>query len=471
MRRPSISLLVVLALACPARASEPNEPILEIVPPRAVATQQARIQTIVTSERIERVDFLLDGRVVDSDRKAPFSSRIDARMLTRAQHLEAIAFDGEGIELTRDQLPLDDFTTRLEISIPVLRELGNTDWWEVAAEVEHSLADSIDRVDFYRDDHFTASTRQAPFRARIPRDEDSAYLRAVAHLSDGGFAEGVRMLGSEAIEDATAVNLVEIYAMVSDRRGRPVTRLERDDFTLHEGDSARLPERFAVGDDVPLAVGLVLDRSGSMFSSMGRAKQAARVFLQQALDEHDRALLVDFASRPRLLQRQTGDVDRLLSRFDVIRSRGGSAVYDAVLFTLLRLESTPGRKALIVLTDGLDSGSQVTVDECAALARRAGVPIFVVSMGDRLEHRPSHRTFALDRLAEQSGGHVYTVADESAIEVAYAEIDQQLRGQYLLAFSTEAALAAAELDALRLSVSDERLRVRTILGGQIQIMD
>ena len=126
---------------------------------------------------------------------------------------------------------------------------------------------------------------------------------------------------------------------------------------------------------------------------------------------------------------------------------------------------------MIVLTDGLDSGSQVTVDECAALARRAGVPIFVVSMGDRLEHRPSHRTFALDRLAEQSGGHVYTVADESAIEVAYAEIDQQLRGQYLLAFSTEAALAAAELDALRLSVSDDRLRVRTILGGQIQIMD
>jgi len=293
----------------------------------------------------------------------------------------------------------------------------------------------------------------------------------VAHLQGGGFAEGVRLLEEGAVGDVMAVNLVEIYAMVSDRRGRPVTLLERADFTLHEGGRSRPPERFAIGDDVPLSVALVLDRSGSMFSSMGRAKQAARMFLRQALDEHDSALLVDFASRPRLLRDRTDDIDDLLRQFDAISSQGGSAVYDALLFSLLRLEATPGRKALIVLTDGLDSGSRSTIDECTTLARRSGVPIFVISMGDQLEHRPSHRTFALQRLAERSGGRVYTVDSESDVAAAYREIDQQLRGQYLLAFSTAAALGAAELDSLRLTVSDDRLRVRTLLGGQIQIMD
>lgn len=452
-------------------AAERDIPMIEIVPPRGVASDSLRVQTLVTSERIDRVDFVLDGRLHSSDHSFPFGTRIDARTLFGSEQLEAIAFDELGAEVTRDRLPLGDLPSSLRISISDVRELRGSGWWEVSAEVAHPSSSTIDRVDFYRDEHFAASTRREPFRARIPRGGDSTYLRAVAHLRDGGFAEGVRILEGGAIEDVLAVNLVELYAMVSDRRGRPVTRLAASDFSLHDGTRFRTPDRFAIGDDVPLSVALVLDSSGSMFSSMGRTKQAARLFLEQALDEHDEALLVDFATRPRLLQRRTNDVETLVERFDAISSRGGSAVYDAILFGLLQLEVAPGRKAMIVLTDGLDSGSRTTIDDCVAVARSSGVPVFVVSIGERLEHRPSHRTFALQRLAERSGGKVYEIAAEDQVPAAYREIDQQLRGQYLLTFSTATALSAAELDSLRLTISDDKLRVRAILGGQIQIMD
>ncbi len=470
----AVVVVAAFGFAAEVQAEGPSDtetaPVIEIVPlPRQSTT--TRIRTLVTSRLVRRVDFLLDGALIASDRRFPFSTEIKAPYAKGALSLQAIAFDAEGVEIARDELLFDIQPVDLTVAISSIRPLEGTDWLEVSAEVRHPPSTSISRVDFYRGNRFAASTTRRPFRVVIRRDDESTYLRAVAHLSEGGWAEGVRMLTHEGVADELAVNLVQIYAMVSDRGGTPVTGLEATDFEILLGTELQPLERFSVGDEVPLSLALVIDGSDSMFDVLDEAKKAARLFLEQALDRGDEALMIDFDLRPRLLQQRTSDVDELIKRFSDIQSHGGSAVYDAIIFGLLQLQKAPGRRVLVVLTDGLDSSSQFRPEDCVAFARKNGVPIFAVSMGERPDPRPSYRTHALRQIAERTGGRVYEISSADQIATAYNEIDLQLRGQYLLGFATEGALSVTELDDLSVRVPDSRFSVRTILGGQLQLMD
>ncbi|MDX1645010.1 MAG: VWA domain-containing protein, partial [Thermoanaerobaculia bacterium] len=303
----------------------------------------------------------------------------------------------------------------------------------------------------------------------IPRCEETPFLRAVAHTTDGRLAESVYMIDGTA--DSLSVSLVEIYAMVTDRTGRPVAGLEPAMFELHLGQRSLPIERFTEGDAVPLSLALVIDSSDSMFESMERAKGAAQQFLSQVLDVDDEVLLVDFDHRPRLLAGPTRQVDQLVERFGAIEPDGASAVYDGIAFALLQLRQAANRRALVVLTDGQDSGSRLTARECARLARRSGVPIFVLRHSSRPVSRLSHHVLALDELADSTGGAVYPILSEDDVDAAYEAIERQLRGQYLIAFEVEDALSPDDLATLAVRLGDQRLRVRTILGGQVRLTD
>ena len=448
-----------------------RKPMIEVVSIGLNNRGRLRIATLVTSAEIRRVDFLLDGELVGSDHKFPFGTVIEAPPETGVNRVEAVAMDGSGQELARDELVLHPEDSTLSVSVSNVRKLAEAGWLEIEAEVRHPPDNGVERVDFYRDDRYVASASNFPYQARFPSSAEDSYVRAVALTRTGALAEGVHLLNALGQTDSVSVRLVELYAMVTNRAGEPVIGLGRESFELLQGDEPRPIERFSEGDSVPLSLALVVDGSGSMHRSMERAKQSAEEFLHNVLDEGDEALLVDFDIRPRLLQGHTEDIETLISRFDEIRARGGSAVYDAILFGSLQLEGRRGRKALVVLTDGLDSDSRITTVECAHLARRAGVPIFALSLRDGTETLPSHRGLALRRLTQTTGGSTHEIRTPEDIGAAYRSIELQLRGQYLLGFSASRALTSDDLDRLAIRVADERLKVRTILGGQVRVMN
>jgi Ca-activated chloride channel family protein len=289
--------------------------------------------------------------------------------------------------------------------------------------------------------------------------------------------------------------------MVTTRAGTPVTGLPKESFALRRDGRTLAIERFSEGDDVPLDLALVIDGSGSMLDDMERAKRSAADFLLATLDTGDQALLVDFDARPRLLHGATEDVAGLVDRFDDIRSGGGSSIYDAILFAALQLDGATGRRALVVVTDGLDSGSRISPADCADATRHLGVPVFVLSLEGTRQAPPSHQKLKLRDLAVASGGGLFEVFGANDLRSAYEAIETQLRGQYLLGFSVAAPLTASELDSLTLDILDagdiadagqladgglgdrtvdrladrrpsgrssERLVVRTILGGRIR---
>lgn len=450
----------------------PDDPpaLLEILPPSPARSGRLRVETLVTTSEIRRVEFRLDGELIDQDRRFPFSTGVDAALCREARRLEAVGFDRAGAELARDVVLLEPVaSSEFSISFGEVRPLHGNGWLEVTAEVRLPQETSLERVDFYRGHRYSGSVASQPFRLRIPRCDEAPFLRAVAHSTDGRLVESVHVLGGHA--DALSVSLIEIYAMVTDRSGRPVAGLEREMFELYHGSRSLQIERFTEGDAVPLSLALVIDSSGSMFDSMERAKGAARRFLTQMLDPDDEVLLVDFDHRPRLLAPATRQVDRLVERFGDIESDGASAVYDGIAFALLQLRKASARRALVVLTDGHDSGSRLTARQCARLARRSGVPIFVLRHPPRPSPRLSHHTLALEELADSTGGAVYPILSEDDVDAAYEAIERQLRGQYLLAFEVEEALSPDDLDALAVHLADERLRVRTILGGQVRLAD
>ncbi len=477
----TVGLLAILDCALGPRtglAADPpapdGEPAIELVTSAARAEHRLRVDALVTSASIRRVDFLLDGELVQQDKRFPFGALItppEASGSHLAGQLEGIAYDRDGRELARDSVRLEPTTGDVTLSLSPAQPLGSGDWLEVGADVAHPPEVAIERVDFYRDDRYVASVGSAPYRVRIPADEDNGYLRAVALTHSGHLAEDVRLLGDPAGADRVSVGLVELYAMVTTRSGEPVTGLDADRFELRQDGQRRTIERFSEGDAVPLSLALVIDGSGSMLESLGHAKRAAGEFLESTLDEGDEALLVDFDARPRLLHGRTEDVASLVDRFDEIRSRGGSAVYDAILFAALQLEAAPGRRALVVLTDGLDSGSRLSPRNCVEAARRTGVPIFVLALGPGYETTPSHHRLALEQLAVESGGGWYRIRAMDDVPDAYRAIETQLRGQYLLGFSTPSPLSRQELESLTLEVTDDRLTVRTILGGQVRVTD
>ena len=332
----AISVCLADASMAETAAGHEREARLELVLAEASRGGRLRAEALVTSEAIRRVDFFLDGELVESDRRFPFCALIQPPSPRRSV-LEAVALAADGTELARDRVPLDgEPDTPTTVSVAEVREIEGGGWLEVAAEIRHPETVGVERVDFYRDERYVASVATRPYRTRIPLAEGS-FLRAVALTSDGGLAEGVRLLGRTEGGDTLSVGLVELYAMVTTRSGAPVEGLSVESFELLQAGSRRSIERFSEGDAVPLSLGLVLDSSGSMHDDMDRAKRSARNFLESVLDEHDEALLIDFDSRPRMLQTSTGDLDALVGRFEEIRSRGGSAIYDAILFAALQL--------------------------------------------------------------------------------------------------------------------------------------
>lgn len=459
-----------------AAESRPTPSVLRLVPPLGREhVGEVRIRTIATSDAVERVTFLLDGDVVGEDSSEPFTLTVDLGPERAAREVTAVAYSAAARELGRDRLllnaTLESFDVRLQLS-------GQADGvldLEAAVTVPREAA--LDRVEFYRSETLVATLESAPFVARVPRSDVGSedYLRAVAYLADGSSLDDVRLPGDVNAGARIEVNLVEVFAVVTNRAGEPITDLEAEDFELRIG-RRRVPiERFERATDVALTLGLVFDTSGSMVALMPDAKQAGARFLASIVRDEDRAFLVDFDTRPRLAHGMTRDIGSLLRHFGRLEAKGRTALYDAVVFGALQFDAEPGRRALVVLTDGMPSGSRFGPRDCIKLARERAVPIYSIDLSGVLDTFSTAKVPLL-ALAKATGGRVHTIPGDPtglgdyegvsrALEAAYAQIERELRSQYIMTFTTAEPLTADELKSIEVKVDRPKTQVRRVVGA------
>ena len=226
----------------------------------------------------------------------------------------------------------------------------------------------------------------------------------------------------------SGVNLVEVYATVTDRQGEPVTGLTADGFQVAEDGFSQRITAFAAGE-FPLAVAIGLDRSFSMGGTSNRlavAKSAARTFIG-ALRPEDQVMVVAIGSETEVAAPLSSDRAVLLGAIDRLDAWGTTALYDATRVALDAIQAGKGRRALVLLSDGTDRYSDTRAADLVERARRSDVLIYPIALG-------SARPPVFAELAAATGGRSFFVREPRELATVVTTIARELRFQYLLGY-------------------------------------
>jgi len=259
---------------------------------------------------------------------------------------------------------------------------------------------------------------------------------------------------SAPIQFTSGVNLVEVYASVTDSRGESVRGLTSGDFELREDGELQMISTFTAAD-FPLSVAIALDRSFSMAGDrLALAKSAARVFLGE-LRSKDEAMVLAIGSE--VEARAPLSTDRT-AQFDAIagiEAFGTTGMHDAVLHAIGEVQPAKGRRALVLLSDGDDRYSRATAEQALERARGSDVMIFPVALG-----RTRPRLFA--ELATITGGRSFHVQEPRLLTETLRAIANELRLQYLIGYTPTRPIVAAEnvWRSIALSVKRPGVQVR-----------
>ncbi len=466
---PSHAGSVPPLLAAPAGEAGSAAPgsVIRLLPPRGRRPEKgARFDTLVADYEVAKVEFYLDGKKVSTATKEPFEARLDLTGPGTGQTVKVVALAGDGRELGSDALVVNDPARSLRIRLSKVEGDPAAGSLDVEAQVAVPSTVRLERVELYWNETLAARFTAPPYAAKVAtggRVGEADYVRAVAYAADGTSVEDVRLMASRGVAEAVEVTLVQLYAVVTDGAGKPVRDLGREDFSVQLGGRAQEIANVSFATDVPLLLGLVIDTSGSMEHIMNETKQAAGQFLDGAVRDGDQAFLVDFSTRPRLRHRATGDVMELITSFRGMRADGFTALFDSIIFSLLEFSRGSSRRALVLLSDGDDYGSRFGSRRVVQYSQRMGVPVYVIVLGGERAIRGSSR-LDLEGVTAESGGRLYFADTMDDLAGSYAEINDELRSQYLVTFY---APAGANLDALRdveVKVKRKGLEVRSVVG-------
>jgi VWFA-related protein len=331
---------------------------------------------------------------------------------------------------------------------------------------------------------------------------------------------------------STDVKVVTMLATVRDKKGTIVRNLKKDDFVLEEDGRAQVIKYFSQQTDQPLTLGLLVDTSGSQRRVLGKERDASRTFIEQVLrEDKDQTFLIHFDREVELLQDLTPSKKKLEDALDQMNSSsqpqmqrrsggggggtgggypgsgggypgggggqqgggrrgGGTALYDSVLLASNELmKKQPGRKALILLSDGVDNGSKVGISECIESAQRADTLVYSILFSDKDANngrpmggfggpgmgrrggmgryptsasRPDGKK-VLQRISQETGGSFFEVSDKHPIEKVYDTIEEELRNQYSLGYTSDSQNGAG-FRRINLTAKPKNLVVTTRQG-------
>jgi VWFA-related protein len=435
---------------------------LKLVPPFGeLQTGMQRFDTLTTGSNIDKVAFALEGKPVLTKRRPPFSVELDLGNLPRPRKLTATAFDAAGHQVAADELLINSEANRFQVRLSEpQRGKRYTNSLLARADVAVPDGQTVERVEFYLNEAKIATVYQPPYQQPIllPKGEELAYVRAVAYLTDGNSTENLVFVNAPENMAEVQVNYVELYTSVLDRQGRPVAGLTQKDFSVTEDGARQEIARFERVTDLPIHAAVTLDISASMEKSIDKARQAALQFLQSTIHPKDRAAVITFNDHPYLTTKFTNEIPALAGGLAGLKAERGTALYDSIIFTLYYFTGVKGQRAMLLLTDGKDEGSRFTYDDALEYARRAGVTIYTIGLGDDAEHRK------LEKLSAETGGRAFFIKSSDELAAIYSSIEAELRSQYLIAYQSTNATGGTNFRNVDLKVNKPGLEAKTIRG-------
>jgi VWFA-related protein len=354
----------------------------------------------------------------------------------------------------------------------------------------------------------------------IPKDLRLLCLSPALLLCSGGvFAQqtpnppSLKTTDQPATTVSVDVKAVTVLATVRDKHGKIVSNLTKDDFTLLEDGKPVSIRYFSKESDLPLTLGLLVDTSMSQRTVLDQERAASGSFLEQVMHDKDRAFLIHFDREVELLQDITSSRSKLDDALALLRTaqpsaddqpsdsggsgqggsgggwpggghqhsqhHGGTQLYDAIYLAADELmQKQPGRKALIVLSDGVDRGSKETLQSAIEAAERADTSVYCVLFKGEEEDRGNRGGFGfpggghgggmggggmgghgrhggdeprypqeerpdgkkvLEQIAKETGGRFFEASKKQPLDQIYSSIEEDLRNQYSLGFTPDKA--------------------------------
>jgi Ca-activated chloride channel family protein len=286
---------------------------------------------------------------------------------------------------------------------------------------------------------------------------------------------------SAADRHSGPATLITVPAIVMDRNGRYIANLRKEDFVIYEnGVEQKLSSFTSV--EKPFTVALMLDMSGSTRFQLGQIREAANTFVSR-LRLSDRMMVVTFDGKINLLT-EVADVRAIRqSKLHIPAVTDGTVLYDAVAFTLKRMAQVPGRKAIVLMTDGVDQNSTATLLSTIAGIAEQDVLVYTVQYNtlpqfrqrlsiiknEKARRKVEQRLLKgyatsepyLRTLAEKTGGRFYKAEDLREVGPAFEAITSELGLQYSLGYyPRENSVAGAER-SIKVRVRYPNLVVRT----------
>jgi VWFA-related protein len=318
---------------------------------------------------------------------------------------------------------------------------------------------------------------------------------------------------------AVKVKVINVIATARDKHGKIVSTLTKDDFVLTEDGHPQTIKYFVQQADLPLTLGLLVDTSMSQREVLGDERTASATFFDHVLrEDRDKAFLIHFDREVELLQDLTSSRKKLESALGLLQTPqydsssypsggggggygrhggGGTLLYDAVYLASNELmKKQAGRKALIVLTDGVDHGSKETLGDAIESAQRADTLLYSIyfpgqeggggrgfggphigmgPMGGPMgggggmhrrnpqeEHVDGKKV--LDQMSKETGGRLFEVSKKQSVDEIYAQIEEELRNQYSLGYTPEGADADAGYHTIQLTTKQKDLAAQARTG-------
>jgi Ca-activated chloride channel homolog len=229
------------------------------------------------------------------------------------------------------------------------------------------------------------------------------------------------------------VQEVMLHATVVDEQRRLVTNLDKSAFTVFEDGVAQKTTSFH-RDDVPVAMGIVIDNSGSMREKRDKVNQAV-LNLIKASNPNDEIFVVNFSQDSYLDQDFTSDINLLQQALHKVSAQGSTALYDAIVASAVHLKNNPriDRKVLLVVTDGRDNASQETLQQAARrLQQENGPTLYAVGLlSDELQQSGID---ALQGLADSTGGVAFFPKGLDEVDDITRTVARDIRSQYTIGY-------------------------------------
>jgi len=271
--------------------------------------------------------------------------------------------------------------------------------------------------------------------------------------------------------DTSSFPLVNVYVAVQDANGEPKVISTEKLQLLENGQPISNQNIQGTGDVGPLTTLLLIDNSGSMnyAEKLTSAKEVAKEYLDQ-MRAGDRAGIITFNTQVETVQEITGDKEALETAIDGISAKSDTAMYDALVTAVETLNPLPGRKAIIVLTDGMDNQSLADPDEALAAIGFGGLSISTAGFGQIPEGEEEADAYSgidettLRYIADNAGG-IYGYAENKAqLSVLYDQLRRALQSEVVISYVTPLDLRDGVLRALTVTLSDRYSGV----GGESQ---